>query len=127
MPVSIPKCTVGIKESSSALEKDEFLTKELLTTMVVDHYFAKGGVFYQELYQAELIDGSFSFETNIDFNFGYTLIGGNTTKRYRICFKSKRVALIDPKSGNYRKRVFANEEKENWTYAPSNEFPRVYC
>ena len=93
MPVSIPKCTVGIKESSSALEKDEFLTKELLTTMVVDHYFAKGGEFYQELYQAELIDGSFSFETNIDFNFGYTLIGGNTTKPTEFASKVKELLL----------------------------------
>lgn len=80
MPVSIPKCTVGIKESSSHLDKEAFLKKELLTTMILDHYFAKGGEFYQELYKEELIDGSFSFETNLDSSFGYTLIGGNTER-----------------------------------------------
>lgn len=69
MPVSIPKCTVGIKESSSHLKGQDFLKKELLTTMVLDHYFGRGGEFYQELYDEELIDGSFSFETTIDSNF----------------------------------------------------------
>ncbi|RKQ37539.1 EF-P 5-aminopentanol modification-associated protein YfmH [Oceanobacillus halophilus] len=78
MPISIPKCTIGIKESSSELHGDEFLKKDLLQNMVLDHYYSKGGSFYQELYQDKLIDGSFYFETTLDKNFGYTLIGSNT-------------------------------------------------
>ncbi|MFD1850323.1 EF-P 5-aminopentanol modification-associated protein YfmH [Oceanobacillus bengalensis] len=80
MAVSIPKCTVGIKESSSPLNNEEFLKKDLLQNMLLDHYFAKGGDFYQDLYQENLIDDSFYFETTLDKNFGYSLIGSNTTK-----------------------------------------------
>ncbi|GGK00466.1 peptidase M16 [Lentibacillus kapialis] len=78
MPVSVPKCTVGIKESSFELSGDEFLKKDLLQDMIVDFYFSKGGSFYQQLYEQQLIDASFCFETTLEKNFGYTFIGGNT-------------------------------------------------
>lgn len=93
MPVSIPKCTVGIKESSTLLEKEAFLRKELLTGMILGHYFSKGGPFYQELYEKELIDGSFYFETNLDKTFGYTLIGSNTEKPEQFAAKVKELLL----------------------------------
>ncbi|WP_188454328.1 EF-P 5-aminopentanol modification-associated protein YfmH [Virgibacillus oceani] len=80
MPVSIPKCTIGIKESSEKLSGEEFLCKDLFQNMVLDHYFSKGGSFYQALYDEQLIDASFYFETNLEKNFGYSLIGGNTSK-----------------------------------------------
>lgn len=80
MPVSVPKCTVGIKESSSEHTGDDFLKKDLLQSMIVDFYFSKGGAFYQQLYDEQLIDASFYFETNLEKNFGYTFIGGNTNE-----------------------------------------------
>ncbi|SFA76544.1 Predicted Zn-dependent peptidase [Lentibacillus halodurans] len=79
MPVSIPKCTVGIKESSAELTGDVFLKKDLLQSMVVDFYFSKGGPFYRQLYDQQLIDASFYFETNLEKNVGFTFIGGNTS------------------------------------------------
>ncbi|WP_077326250.1 EF-P 5-aminopentanol modification-associated protein YfmH [Virgibacillus siamensis] len=80
LPVSVSKCTIGIKESSTALRGQEFLKKDLLQDMVVDFYFSKGGQIYQQLFDEELIDDSFYFETNLEKNFGYTLIGGNTSE-----------------------------------------------
>ena len=93
MPVSIPKCTIGIKELSTTIEKTDFIRKELLTNMVLDHYFSKGGSFYQELYQAELIDSSFSYESNLDRSFGYTIIGGNTENPEKFAAKVKELLL----------------------------------
>lgn len=93
MPVSVPKCTVGIKESSSVLEKEAYLKKELLTTMLMSHFFSKGGEFYQELYQGEFIDGSFSFETNLEKNFGYTLISTNTQNPEAFAKKVKELLI----------------------------------
>ncbi|WP_405102066.1 EF-P 5-aminopentanol modification-associated protein YfmH [Oceanobacillus sp. FSL H7-0719] len=93
MPVSIPKCTIGIKELSTTIEKTDFIRKELLTNMVLDHYFSKGGSFYQELYQAELIDSSFSYESNLDRSFGYTIIGGNTENPEEFAAKVKELLL----------------------------------
>lgn len=78
MPVSIPKCTVGIKESTEEMDPETFLTRDLLQSMMLDYYFSKGGPFYQELYNKSLIDDSFYFEMSLERNFGFSLIGGNT-------------------------------------------------
>ncbi|CDO02169.1 Putative zinc protease AlbF [Oceanobacillus picturae] len=99
MSVSVPKCTIGIKDSVSTLMKEEFLKRELLQSMVMDHYFSKGGDFYQELYQSELIDDSFFYETNLERNFGYTLIGSNAQKPEVFSSKVKEMLLSTRDNG----------------------------
>ncbi|WP_163971282.1 EF-P 5-aminopentanol modification-associated protein YfmH [Oceanobacillus halotolerans] len=93
MPVSVPKCTVGIKESNQPLGKAKFLKRDLCQSMVLDFYFAKGGPFYQELYEDKLIDDSFSFETNLEKNFGYSLISSNTAQPNVFASKVKSLLL----------------------------------
>ena len=78
MPVNVPKCTIGIKESTAHLKGQDFLQRELLQEMILSYYFSKGGEFYQILYEEDLIDQSFFYETNLDRGFGYSIIGGNT-------------------------------------------------
>src|SRR5690625_802976 len=80
MPVTVPKCTIGIKESTSHLKGKDFLKRELLQEMILSYYFSKGGEFYQTLYEEDLIDASFFYETNLDRSFGYSTIGGNTNQ-----------------------------------------------
>ncbi|MDC3414076.1 insulinase family protein [Aquibacillus sp. 3ASR75-11] len=80
MPVSTAKCMVGIKEKGELNSEQEFLHNELLTEMLLDYYFSKSGSFYQELYEQDLIDHSFQFETNLERDFGFSIIGGNSTK-----------------------------------------------
>ncbi|GIO22028.1 EF-P 5-aminopentanol modification-associated protein YfmH [Oceanobacillus sp. J11TS1] len=80
MPVSISKCAVGIKEPNQSLQGEEYLKRDLLVDMVLSHFFSTGGEFYQELYEADLIDNSFFFESNLQSSFGYSCIGTNTTK-----------------------------------------------
>ncbi|OZU90259.1 peptidase M16 [Virgibacillus indicus] len=93
MPVSIPKCTIGIKESASEMAKEDFLKRDLLQSMVLDYYFSKGGQFYQDLYHSSLIDDSFHYETNLEKNFGYTLIGSNTEQPDQFVNKVKEMLL----------------------------------
>lgn len=93
MPVSIPNCTVGIKESSTTMDKDTFIKKDLLQGMVMNYYFSKGGQFYQELYANDLINSSFNFSTNLEKNFGYTLINTNTNKPEQYANKVKELLL----------------------------------
>lgn len=93
MPVSVPKCTVGIKESNVELTTEEFLRKDLLGSMLLSHYFSTGGAFYQELYEGNLIDDSFYFETTLERNFGYTLIGSNTDQPEQFAEKVKGLLL----------------------------------
>ncbi|MGJ9458922.1 EF-P 5-aminopentanol modification-associated protein YfmH [Oceanobacillus sp. CF4.6] len=92
MPVSISKCTIGIKESNTELSKEVFLRKDLLGGMVLSHFFSTGGEFYQELYKANLIDGSFYFETSLEKNFGYSMIGSNTHEPEQ--FSKKVIELL---------------------------------
>jgi predicted Zn-dependent peptidase len=93
MPVSIPKCTIGIKESTETLKGAAYLKKDLLQDMVLDHYFSKGGSFYHQLYNEKLIDASFYFESNLEGNFGYTLIGTNTKHPGQFAERIKQLLL----------------------------------
>ncbi|MFZ3576668.1 EF-P 5-aminopentanol modification-associated protein YfmH [Virgibacillus sp. DJP39] len=79
MPVSIPKCAVGIKSLVSETDNDTFLLNDLLQGMILDFYFSEGGSFYQKLYESGIIDKSFYFEANVEKGFGYAIIGGNTS------------------------------------------------
>ncbi|GLO66057.1 EF-P 5-aminopentanol modification-associated protein YfmH [Oceanobacillus kimchii] len=93
MPVSIPKCTVGIKEPINNLKGNDFLRRDMLVGMFLSHFFSTGGPFYQELYEDGLIDDSFYFETNLDATFGYSLIGTNTDQPNRFSDRVKDLLL----------------------------------
>ncbi|GIO26217.1 EF-P 5-aminopentanol modification-associated protein YfmH [Ornithinibacillus bavariensis] len=93
MPVSVPKCTVGIKESIQELEGEDFIRKDILQDIMMTYFFSKSGQFYDELYQEKLIDSSFYFETNLEKNFGYSIIGGNTDNPDQFTAKIKELLL----------------------------------
>ncbi|WP_082234137.1 EF-P 5-aminopentanol modification-associated protein YfmH [Halobacillus massiliensis] len=80
MPVTTAKTMVGVKEDVSSLTGEELLRSELLSGMILDFYFSKSGEYYEELYNADLIDDSFQFETELDRQFGFTIIGGDSRK-----------------------------------------------
>ncbi|MEN2464507.1 pitrilysin family protein [Ornithinibacillus sp. JPR2-1] len=93
MPVSVAKCTVGIKESTEELRGEEFVKKDLLQDMILTYYFSKSGQFYEELYQEKIIDSSFYFETNLEKNFGYSILGGNSDNPDQFVSKLKELLL----------------------------------
>ncbi|WP_047981209.1 EF-P 5-aminopentanol modification-associated protein YfmH [Ornithinibacillus contaminans] len=93
MPVSIAKCTVGIKESIEELSPEEFIQKDLLQDLILTFYFSKSGQFYEELYKENMIDSSFYFETNLEKNFGYSILGGNTDNPDQFVAKLKHLLL----------------------------------
>ncbi|WP_182199217.1 EF-P 5-aminopentanol modification-associated protein YfmH [Paraliobacillus salinarum] len=79
MPVSVSKCMVGIKEDLQQVN-DDFMKQDLLADMLLDYFYSKSGSYYQELYEQDLIDDSFSFESNREKNFAFSILGGNTMK-----------------------------------------------
>jgi predicted Zn-dependent peptidase len=93
MPVSVAKCTVGIKESTQELEGENFVKKDLLQDMILTYYFSKSGQFYEELYREKMIDSSFYFETNLEKNFGYSILGGNSDNPDQFVEKIKGLLL----------------------------------
>ncbi|GGC89946.1 peptidase M16 [Thalassobacillus devorans] len=78
MPVTTSKCMIGLKEKVSGLSGREILRAELLSSMILSHYFSKSGEFYEELYENDLIDDSFHYETDLDRQFGFTILGGDS-------------------------------------------------
>ena len=97
MPVSIPKCIIGVKEFGNEIGADQLLEKEILLDMLLDYFYSRGGTFYQELYQNDLIDSSFSAESNVEKNFGFTIIGGNTNdiERFEKTLKDQLLRIKD--------------------------------
>ncbi|GGM21955.1 peptidase M16 [Paraliobacillus quinghaiensis] len=79
MPVSISKCMVGIKENMTTVN-ESFMRDDLLADMLLDHFYSNSGEFYRDLYEQDLIDDSFSFESSREKNFAFSIIGGNTSE-----------------------------------------------
>ncbi|UOQ93279.1 insulinase family protein [Halobacillus shinanisalinarum] len=80
MPVTTAKAMIGVKEDVSSLTGEELLRAELLSGMILDFYFSKSGAFYEQLYKEDLIDASFQYETELDRQFGFTILGGDSRK-----------------------------------------------
>lgn len=93
MPVSTPKCVVGIKEYAHEIDKNELLHRNLLQNMILEHFFGGSGEFYKELYDEGLIDRTFSIQSVVEENHGYTAIGGNTNDPDRLADRLKELLL----------------------------------
>ncbi|WP_163579952.1 EF-P 5-aminopentanol modification-associated protein YfmH [Gracilibacillus saliphilus] len=93
MPVSVPKALVGIKENVIPEDPKEFMEKEWLMDIVLDHLFSKSGVAYERLYEEGLIDQSFSSESHLERNFGFSIIGGNTKDPEKLAQRIKQELL----------------------------------
>lgn len=78
LPVSIPKVTVGIKESKQQLRGDELIRREFIQQMVLDYLFSESGLFYETLYEKQLIDDSFEYSSTVEENYNFSLISSDT-------------------------------------------------
>ncbi|MGM8214534.1 EF-P 5-aminopentanol modification-associated protein YfmH [Bacillaceae bacterium W0354] len=93
MPISTPNCMVGIKEKKEQLNSDVLLKNELVRDMILDLYFSKSGLYYQQLYDQGLLVDKLRLELYLDESFGFTAIGGSTTKPEEFSEKIKEMLL----------------------------------
>ncbi len=91
MPVTTAKAMVGVKEDVSSLDGAELVRAELLSGMILDYYFSKSGEFYEQLYKEDLIDASFQYETELDRQFGFTILGGDSRKPDELAARIKEM------------------------------------
>ncbi|GAA5415169.1 hypothetical protein Pryu01_00193 [Paraliobacillus ryukyuensis] len=117
MPVSVPKCLVGIKENLQSIDQ-EFMKHDLISDMLLDHFYSKSGAFYQELYEKDLIDDHFSFEVNREKNFAFSILGGNTTKPDQLADQMKDQLL------RWKKTTLTTEEFERMKRKKTGEILR---
>lgn len=91
LPVSIPKVMIGIKEEMKDESPEARLKREIIQELVLDFYFATSGDFYEELYEAQLIDDSFGYQTTVEENFSFSLLSSNTDNPRQLLTKMKEL------------------------------------
>ncbi|MFC4404518.1 EF-P 5-aminopentanol modification-associated protein YfmH [Gracilibacillus xinjiangensis] len=94
MPVNVPKALVGVKEKDIPSDPKSFMEKEWLMDIVMDALFSRSGSSYEKLYEEGLIDQSFSSETHLEKDFGFSIIGGNTSEPEKLA-QSIKAELLD--------------------------------
>ncbi|MBB6452858.1 putative Zn-dependent peptidase [Salirhabdus euzebyi] len=93
MPVSTSKCLVGIKQNPAQLTSDHIPKLKLVTQMVYDFFFSRSGEYYEELYREGLIEDEFDYEIHIENNFGFSMIGGDSTKPKELSARLREMLL----------------------------------
>ncbi len=89
MPVAVPKSVVGIKYIPVGNSPNQFVKQDVLQSMCLDYICSKNGPFYEELYNEEYIDNSFSYSATLEKNFGFSMISTNTHHPERFATKMK--------------------------------------
>ncbi|WP_349410560.1 EF-P 5-aminopentanol modification-associated protein YfmH [Pseudalkalibacillus sp. SCS-8] len=84
MTVQTPKCMIGFKQANTGRFGDERLKYELGMNLLLDYLFGQSSDNYEELYSEGLIDQSFSFDYTEEDDFGFSLIGGDTSDPDRL-------------------------------------------
>ena len=87
LTVSQPIFRIGFKDNQPNMSGDELLKKEIATELILEALFGKSSDLYLELYESGLINGTFGTEADIQKQYGFTLLGGespNPKKVYEI-------------------------------------------
>lgn len=84
LPVSLPKCLFGFKETKLGFEGEELLRRDLATKLALDLLLGSSTRLYQKLYDLDLISDSFSHEYNSNPNYAFSAIGGDTKDPERL-------------------------------------------
>lgn len=97
LAVSQPMFRIGFKDNETGMSGAELLKKEIETEIILETVFGKSSDLYLELYEKGLIDSTFGTETELRKQYGFTLLGGessNPGKVYEI-IKEKLGAYIE--------------------------------
>lgn len=84
LPVSLPKCLFGFKETQVGYSGAELLRRDLATKLALDLLLGSSSRLYQKLYDEELISDSFSHEFNSNPRYAFSAIGGDTKDPERL-------------------------------------------
>ncbi|MDG0812481.1 EF-P 5-aminopentanol modification-associated protein YfmH [Cohnella rhizosphaerae] len=78
LPVSLPKCMIGFKESGPFPDGEAGIRRELAAKLMLDVLIGSSSPVYQRLYDDNLISDSFGHEYNTGPGYAFTVIGGDT-------------------------------------------------
>ncbi|GAX88542.1 EF-P 5-aminopentanol modification-associated protein YfmH [Effusibacillus lacus] len=78
LSVSIPRCLFGFKEVNPGVTGRSLLERELSTAVGFDTLFSRSAELFNRLYNAGLIDKGFTWEYEVNKDYGFSVIGGNS-------------------------------------------------
>jgi len=112
MNVQTPKIMVGIKGSYTNQKGDTLLKNELSTQLLMDLLFNQSSENYREMYDAGLIDDSFSYDYTQEESFSFALVGGDTREPEQLQEKLTSI-LKQAKSGENLSEEALERVKKN--------------
>ncbi|MGG3842036.1 EF-P 5-aminopentanol modification-associated protein YfmH [Anoxybacillus kestanbolensis] len=108
MNVQTSKCLVGVKAKYVCTTGQEKLKHEWAISLLLDYLFGKSSPHYERLYQQGLIDETFMVDYTEEGDFGFGLIGGDTSQPDKLAEEIQRILLqfdvIDDKQVERMKR-----------------------
>jgi predicted Zn-dependent peptidase len=116
MVLSAPRLLVGYKDTQVGYDGPRLLKKELVTDILLDVVFGKGGEFFQRMYERQLIDDKFSASYSGLPSCGFSAIGGETPEPEQL------VAAIEDELDRARKRGVSAQEFERHRRAAMGSF-----
>ncbi len=84
LSVSSPLFFIGFKEKKSGMRGRELLEKEIETDILLEVLFGKSSDFYISLYNEGLIDGSFGKDSEIEPDYGFSAVSGESDDPQRV-------------------------------------------
>ena len=132
LPVSMPKCYFGIKESHNHLQGIELLRQDIQTKCLFDILFSVSSPLYQSLYDTQLLTDQFGADFQTGPDYAFSAIGGDTkdpeqlVSRIRQAVDQSKVTGISAQSFHRvkRKKMGAYMRLINSPEAIANEFTK---
>ena len=78
LSVAVPLFAIGFKDNDLDVSGNAMIKKEIETQILVNMLFSKSSPIYKKLYEALLINDSFSAEYSVCGQFGHTIIEGES-------------------------------------------------
>lgn len=112
LSIGVPKCIMGYKETQVGLQGKELLKQELSTSIMMDLIAGQSTSFYQDLTQEGLIDDSFGTDYNLEKEYGFSVMGGNTKNPEQL-LKRIQEQIIEIEQKGLDKEEFERCRKKN--------------
>lgn len=78
LSVSKPIFIIGFKEKAEGECGETLFKKQIRTQILMEVLFGRSSCFYEQLYNEGLIDGSFDKETELEQNYGFSSVSGES-------------------------------------------------
>ncbi len=104
MVVAIPEVMLGIKLDSKYFANVDLLRNEIVGSLYLEMMFGKSSNTYQLLMQEGLINDNFGWNSNIEEEYAYIIVGGQTMAPDKLLTKLKQIIINESISNISDKR-----------------------